>query len=256
MQLNFQEQGAGPNLVIVHGLFGSLSNWRSIAKALANDFRVLTVDLRNHGDSPHNAHMDYPAMAKDLRAFINEHADGAAHVVGHSMGGKAAMTLALEFPGAVKSMVAVDIAPVTYSGGFRRYTRAMRALDLSRIGSRSDADAQLSSDVPEPGVRAFLLQNLRREGDDWRWRINLPVIADALETISAFPDMLPKRYDGAALFLHGGESDYVTSDHWQQIVQYFPRSKRECIDGVGHWPHAEKPDVVIAALRDFLLNQS
>ena len=252
LDLNFrplgQPAGQAPDLVIAHGLFGSASNWQSVARLLADQFRILLVDLRNHGDSPHSDDMSYTAMADDLARLITRHCSGAAHLVGHSMGGKAAMVTALRHPGVVRSLVAADIAPVARLSGFDDYTAAMQAIPLEQIQSRADAESWLVEVAPEAGVRGFLLQNLRRDQDgQWRWRINLEVLAQALPQIAGFP-ALETRWDGPVLLLRGADSGYVTDDDFAQAQQLFPNARLETVAHASHWLHAQQPDAVAAAI--------
>lgn len=253
-ELGPQEQPAG-ELVIAHGLFGSVSNWQTVARRLAVRFRVLLVDLRNHGESPHSERMDYPSMAGDLAEFINSRCTGPAHLVGHSMGGKAAMATALLHPQAVRSLVAVDIAPVARLSGFDAFAEALGSIPLDQIRSRSDADGHLQPAISEPGVRAFLLQNLRRDDQgQWYWRINLPVIAEALPVIAAFPET-DATWSGPTLFLRGGLSGYVTDHDFETAKSRFPHARLETIAGAGHWLHAEKPTEVASAIERFVAGQ-
>lgn len=249
------EQKPAADLVIAHGLFGSVSNWQTVARRLAARYRVLLVDLRNHGESPHSDIMDYPSMAGDLAEFIDSHCAGPAHLVGHSMGGKAAMATALLHPQVVRSLVAVDIAPVARLSGFDAFAEALGSIPLDRIQSRSDADGHLQPVIPEPGIRAFLLQNLRRdEQGRWYWRINLPIIANALPVIAAFPDT-DATWSGPALFLRGGLSGYVTDHDFEAAKIRFPGARLETIAGTGHWLHAEKPAEVASAIESFVAKQ-
>ncbi len=245
-------------VVIVHGLFGSAGNWQSIAKQLGNQADVYCIDLRNHGDSPHDADVSFEAMADDLAEFIDVHCPnngetGRARLVGHSMGGKVAMRLALTRPERVHSLIAVDIAPVAYQRGFRRFIDAMLAMQMDQISSRRDADAFLAPVVEDAGVRSFLLHNLRRDSaGEFYWRIGIEHIARGLETIAGFPDdILESRFDGPALFLSGGNSTYVRDDHMPLISRLFPAHEHEVIADAGHWLHAEKPAEVISAIRAF-----
>ena len=252
MKLAFDVAGAGPDVVIAHGLFGSRSNWRSIVRKLQNQFRVFTVDLRNHGDSPHSESMTYDDMADDLRTFIEDQCAGRASVVGHSMGGKAMMALALSSPDSVDRLAVVDVAPVAYrlSGLFSGFIDAMLDMDLDAVANRSDADRQLAETIPEPPIRAFLLQNLRLEDGAWRWRINLGAIKASLETVRDFE--FASRFEGPTLFLRGGDSDYFTDAMESTASALFPGMTLKTIPGAGHWVHAQKPDAVVEALREFL----
>lgn len=249
--LNVISQGAdsdAPPLLIVHGLFGSGRNWGVIARRLAEDRRVLTPDMRNHGDSFRDPVHDYPAMAADLAEVIEAHG-GRADVVGHSMGGKAAMTLALTRPELVDRLIVADIAPVTYTHTQMPYIEAMRAVDLSRVTRRSDAAEQLAGTVPEPALQSFFTQSL--DVPEKRWKLNLDVLADQMPHILSFPD-IDATFDGPTLFLSGAESDYVLPEHRDAIRAHFPAARFAKISGAGHWLHAEKPREFEQSVRAFL----
>lgn len=233
-------QGHAERLLIAHGLFGSARNWSVIAKRLSDRFEVTAVDMRNHGESPwHDTH-GYEEMAEDLRP----HAGG--DVLGHSMGGKAAMVLALRHPEAVRRLIVADIAPVAYPHSQRPLIDAMRAVDLSVVTRRSEAAEQL--DMPEQ-VKAFLLQSL--DVKERRWTLNLDVLAAEMDRIVGFPE-IEGRFEGPALFLSGAESDYVRAEHRDRIRTLFPAARFAKIPGAGHWLHAEKPREFEAAVRAFL----
>lgn len=254
LALNYREVGQGDPVVIVHGLFGSASNWQSIAKRLADRWHLWLVDLRNHGESPHDDEMSYTAMAEDLGRFIDDHCGGRAAAIGHSMGGKAVMTLALNHPDKVSALAPVDVAPVAYSHRLTSYVDAMADIPLDRIERRRDADALLAPVVPEAHFRAFLLNNLRQRSDGaWYWRANLNVIAAHMDDIAGFPAAQSgQRYPGPVLFLHGGDSGYLREDHWPQVESLFPAARRVTVPGAGHWLHAEQPDPVAGHLTEFL----
>jgi esterase len=242
------DDSAQPPLLIAHGLFGSARNWGVLAKRLSDSRRVLTVDMRNHGDSLRDGSHSYADLAADLAEVIGAHG-GVADVVGHSMGGKAAMALALGHPETVRRLVVADIAPVAYGHTQQPLIDAMRAVDLSVVERRGDADAQLAPLVPEAGVRAFLLQSL--DVGARRWRLNLDALSANMAAILGWPE-LDGRYDGPALFLSGAASDYVLPAHRPAIKAMFPNAKFAKIPGAGHWLHAEKPKEFEAALRAFL----
>lgn len=241
-------QGAGPPLVVAHGLFGSARNWGAIAKRLADLRRVVAVDMRNHGESPWSEEHSYEALAEDLAEVI-EAEGGRADVLGHSMGGKAAMVLALAEPGRVASLVVADIAPRAYNHTQRHLIEAMRSVDLRAVERRSDADAQLRDRVEDPSVRAFLLQSL--DPGERRWRLNLDALDAEMDRIIGWPGA-QGRYDGPALFLRGGASDYVAASDEPEIRRLFPGARIETIAQAGHWLHAEAPRPFEAALRGFL----
>jgi len=242
------EDTAQPPLLIAHGLFGSARNWGVLAKRLSDTRRVLTVDMRNHGDSFRSDDHSYPKLAGDLAEVIAAHG-GMVDVVGHSMGGKAAMALALGHGEMVRRLVVADIAPVSYGHTQQPLIDAMRAVDLAAVDRRADADAQLAPIVPEDGVRAFLLQSL--DVPERRWKLNLDALSANMAEILGWP-----AFDAASevdtLFLSGGASDYVLPEHRAAIKALFPNAKFAKIPGAGHWLHAEKPREFEAAVRAYL----
>ena len=242
----------GPALLIAHGLFGQGRNWGSLARRLARRRKVVTVDMRNHGDSPWAEAGGYPEMADDLADTIAEVAGGPADVLGHSMGGKAAMVLALTRPGSVHRLIVADIAPVRYRHSHARYLAAMRGLYLPGLTRRSDADPLLAEAIPEPALRAFILQNLVIEEGRARWKPNLDALARVIGDLLDFPADLPERFDGPALFLHGLASDYVAPETHAAIRARFPQARIEGIEDAGHWLHADRPEPFLAAVERFL----
>jgi pimeloyl-ACP methyl ester carboxylesterase len=238
-------------LVIAHGLFGSARNWGAVAKRLAAARPVIAVDMRNHGESPQTASHTYPDLAADLAEVIAAEPGGRADVLGHSMGGKAAMALALTAPDRVGRLVVADIAPVAYGHTQMPLVEAMREMDLAGLSGRAEADARLAARVAEPAVRAFLLQSLDLRADPPRWRLNLDTLAAEMDTILGWPD-LPGRFEGPALFLSGAASDYVRPEHRETIRALFPEARFAKIPGAGHWLHAEKPRETVAAVEAFL----
>ncbi len=244
---------ARPPLLIAHGLFGSARNWGAIAKRLALHRRVIAVDMRNHGDSPHSPENGYAAMAADLARTIAEHAGhgGRADVLGHSMGGKAAMALALTEPARVRRLIVADMAPVAYAHSQIGFVRAMQGLDLAGVSRRSEADAALAATVPEPALRAFLLQSLAFEDGRARWKLNLSALAAEMPRIMDFPDF-PGSFPGPALFLSGAGSDYVRPDHWPRIRALFPAAEQRRLPAAGHWLHADAPLAFVEAVSAFL----
>ena len=252
MKLSVTEVGDGDPLILLHGLFGAGKNLGVIARALAPGFRVISPDLRNHGSSPHDPDMRYPTMAADVAETMDGLGIKRAVLVGHSMGGKTAMALAMAMPARVERLAVLDIAPIRYAHDHDDYVEAMREIPLSPELTRQGADRALADVVPQKMLRAFLLNNLVL-GDHPHWRIGLDEIAGAMEDLTDWRD--PPRsapYPGEALFLHGGGSDYVPDSALPEIEDRFPRARIETIAGAGHWLHAEKPDDVIAALQRFL----
>ncbi len=243
-----------PPLVIAHGLFGSARNWNGVSKALADRRRVIAVDMRNHGESPRSEGGGYEDMAGDLAETIAA-AGGRADVLGHSMGGKAAMTLALLHPEAVNRLIVADIAPVAYTGrDHLPYIEALRSVDLSAVTRRSQADALLAPLIEDRAMRAFLLQSLAvGGGEPPRWKLNLDGLAAAMPAIMGFPESMHDRsFDGPTLFLTGGDSEYVTEADHPRIRALFPKVTFESIPGAAHWLHVDRPEPFLDAARRFL----
>lgn len=250
--LTYGEATDAPPLVIVHGLFGSAKNWGAISKRMAASGRhVVAVDLRNHGQSPHTDSHSYAEQAADLAEVIDAHG-GRADVLGHSMGGKAGMVLALEHPDRVARLLVADIAPVTYDRTQTGFIDAMAQVDLGTVTKRSDADKALMAAVPDLPTRAFLTQSLDLAGPDGpRWRLNLATLRREMPKIMGFPHM-EGSYAGPTLFLRGGASDYVLPEHQSEIDRLFPNAAQDAIPAVGHWLHAEAPGPFIEKLTAFL----
>ena len=253
LELSYTEVGSGPPLVILHGLFGSSRNWTTIAKQLGETHRVFSVDLRNHGASPWSETMDYREMADDVRAFLERHGLEDATILGHSMGGKTAMLLALDHGPWVGCLIVVDIAPVAYNHTHLPYIDAMRRVDLVALGRRGKVDRALQDEIPDPALRGFLLHNLVSEGGRLRWRINLEALAENMEVLIGYPDDSAGRtYEGPALFLAGAASDYVLPAHHAEIRARFPAAEIDQVAAAGHWVHAEQPRAFLARVEAFL----
>jgi esterase len=246
-----EAQSTRPTVLLLHGLFGSGGNWQRIARRLEDRWTVLVPDLRNHGRSPHAPGMSYPEMASDLAGLLDRLGIDSAMVVGHSMGGKAAMQLALDAPDRVSRLVPVDIAPVTYPERFGQVIEALSGIDLSRLGQRSEADAELANSLDSEAVRQYLLQNLVRVDGHWAWRFNLDALAARVAELAAFP-VHEGAYPGPALFVHGADSDYVLPEHRDSILARFPRMQLHAVDGAGHWVYSEQPEAFVRVLEQFL----
>jgi esterase len=247
------EYGAGPPLLILHGLFGSSANWTAVARRLGAQFRVFALDLRNHGASPWAERMDYPAMAADVAAFIAGRRLGRVALLGHSMGGKAAMVLALTQPGLVERLIVVDVAPVAHAPTVGAYAEAMQALDLRGVTRRGAADALLRPYIADDTVRLFLLQNLVPGADGLQWRINLRAIIAAIATLSGFPEFPPGvAWSGPTLVVKGEQSDYIGEGDLPVLRRLFPNARLATIAGAGHWVHAERLEEFLAAITPFL----
>jgi pimeloyl-ACP methyl ester carboxylesterase len=247
----------GPRLVLMHGLFGQGKNWTSIAKALADHRRVVLVDLPNHGRSGWTQTVTYGEMAMAVADVLSAESDEPLSVVGHSMGGKVAMAMALLRPRLVDKLVVADIAPVRYErlSSFADYVTGMRSIDLRRITTRAEADERLQPYVPDEVVRAFLLQNLRRDASSdtgWRWQMNLSLLGAKLADLGDWPDLHTPPYPGPVLWVAGGRSDYVTPEYGPAMRTLFPRTQLLTIKNAGHWVHSEQPEIFVTALRRFL----
>jgi pimeloyl-ACP methyl ester carboxylesterase len=246
----FGEPQGRPPLLIAHGLFGSARNWGVIARRLAEGRQVVAVDMRNHGESPRAPAHGYGDLAADLAEVVAA-IGGRADVLGHSMGGKAAMRLALDRPGTVARLIVADIAPVGYGHSQSHLIHAMRGLDLAGLAHRSEADRRLSATVPDAGVRAFLLQSLDLRADPPHWRLNLDVLEAEMARIVGW-EKAEGRFEGPALFLSGALSDYVRREHRAAILAQFPAARFAKIPGAGHWLHADRPRDFEAAVAAFL----
>lgn len=256
MVLNTTTLGeSGPLVAFCHGLFGQGKNWTAIAKSLAADHRVLLVDMPNHGRSDWHDRVDYLDMADEVATLFS--ADDPVALVGHSMGGKAAMVLALRHPELVERLCVVDISPVDYHGltEFGDFIDAMQGLDLGALTRRSDADEALTDAVPNRTVRSFLLQNLRRDGDSWSWQPNLAVLGRDLAALGGWPaDRLDgvAPYPGRVLWVAGQTSAYVKDEYAEAMDRWFPQNRRVTVKNAGHWVHSEQPEVFTEVLRRFL----
>lgn len=252
MKLNHQTHGAdgGLPILLVHGLFGQGRNLGALARRLGERRRVVTVDMRNHGDSFHDADHSYGALADDLSDAIAE-LGGRVDLVGHSMGGKASMVTALRHPGMVRKLAVMDIAPVAYSHSQTALIDAMEGLDLAPLDRRSAADAALSRDIEDAGVRAFLLQSLDLKAR--AWRLNLIALRDQMGQLVGWPDGLPEgSFPGPVLEIAGERSDYVTDAGQTALRRYFPQARVMRVKNAGHWLHADAPEAVAQILISYL----
>ena len=254
MILNVTEAGTGAPLVLLHGLFGAARNLGVLTRALSSSYRVLALDLRNHGDSPHDPVMDYAAMAQDVAETLAHLGLSRVRLCGHSMGGKTAMMLALSRPDLVDHLAVMDIAPVAYQHDYADLAQAMLAIPLSPHLTRAEAEQSLATVVKEAPMRAFLLNNLVL-GAQPRWRVGLREISANMANLFRWDDPAEaKAYHGPALFLCGGASHYVTPASEPAIRQRFPQARIEYVDGAAHWLHADKPEIVVTALREFFVS--
>lgn len=256
MHLYYETFGLGHPLIILHGLFGTQENWRTLSKNFGQHFQVFALDQRNHGRSPHSTVFTYEAMAVDIREFMQEHALPSAYLLGHSMGGKVAMRFAITYPNLVDKLVVVDIAPKVYPPGHDDVFASLYALNLPTLRSRQDADADLAQYLPDLALRQFLLKNLERtESGTFRWRINLNGIRDNYhEMLKGFD--LTRTYTKPTLFIKGSDSGYIKESDFVTMREIFPRAQLVTIPGTGHWVHAEAPQEFARTVIAFLTSQT
>ncbi|MCQ8105316.1 alpha/beta fold hydrolase [Methylomonas sp. SURF-2] len=251
VDLAFETHGDENNspLIILHGFLASSRNWRGIAKRLAEHHFVYVLDMRNHGGSPHDEQMDYPLMAYDVICFMDKMGIGSAHLLGHSMGGKIAMWIALHYPERIKQLVVVDIAPVNYEHSFAPMIYALRQLPLDRISNRKDAEQFLATAIPDMGFRQFLLQNLLLKDSAYFWRINLDYIDRCAHHIVAFPQPENQAFNNTALFVAGERSTYIEPT---AVIKFFPSAEFVEIADTGHWLYVEAPDQFCRLVAEWL----
>ncbi len=254
MLLNHKIVGAGEPLVILHGLFGSLDNWQTLATRWAETRMCVLVDLRNHGKSPHLDTHTYREMAADLSAFLEDNWMHEVDVLGHSMGGKVAMRFAVDFPDRVRKLVVVDMGVKAYRRGHDEIFAAMRGLPLSQNLSRGDLEDLLRDGIPEAGVRQFLLKNLRRERQGYAWKLNLDTLEREYDQI--LEPIGSGSWGGPALFVRGGDSAYVRDEDWAGIQAVFAEAQLQTVAGAGHWVHAEQPEALFATVERFLAEEA
>ena len=253
MRLHYREFGQGQPLIILHGLFGSGRNWQGLARALAANYRVITPDLRNHGQSPHADSMPYQAMAADISALARQLRLQDTLLLGHSMGGKVAMSAILTEPDRFKACVIADIAPVNCAHDFSALAEAMHRLPLAGLKDRNMAEARLAATIGDPALRSFILQNLVRAGGGWRWRINLAGIRSQLAGLRGFPPALAGQSSAApSLFIGEAESNYAIDRHRAAILRHFPSAQIKMIPGAGHWLHADQPAEFLREVSAFI----
>jgi len=251
MKLNFKKIGSGPPLVILHGLFGSADNWYSISRELDKEFTMYLVDQRNHGDSPQAEEWNYEVMAADLLELLDDEGLDKIFLMGHSMGGKVAMTFAVNNPERVARLIVADISPRYYPVHHEVILDALQAINLSEIQSRKEADDELALHIPDFGTRQFLLKSLGRNGDGFYWKINLPVIVTNIEEVGKALEE-DSIYKGKTLFLAGEKSNYIQEKDMESILAHFPKYQLKTITDAGHWLHAEQPKAVVEEIRSFL----
>lgn len=252
MKLNFKKTGEGEPLIILHGLFGSADNWFSIARDLGKSYTLYLVDQRNHGDSPQSEEWDYDVMAEDIAELMKDERLESAFLMGHSMGGKTAMNLALKYPEKVRKLIVADIAPRQYPVHHQTILEGLNAIKLGELKSRKEADDVLSKYISDSGIRQFLLKSLGRDQEgNFIWKINLPVITAKIENVGEALDF-DGTFDKPTLFMGGANSNYINEGDKEEIDRYFPDHKIIHLKNAGHWLHAEQPEAVVQTVKAFL----
>ncbi len=255
-QLNYKQLGEGKHIVLIHGLFGSLENLNMVAKNLSQHFCVTSIDVRNHGNSFHQQNMDYQVLAQDVINLLDKLSIKNCHILGHSMGGKIAMKIALSFPERINKLIVADIAPIKYPAHHLTIIEGLQAIDLTQVLKRQDADIQLAKYVPNTGVRQFLLRNITlNELGKFQFKCNLHNIDQGYQQImQSITDQTEQKFNGETLFIKGANSDYILPEHQSAITLLFPKAKAKIIQGAGHWLHAEKTVAFNKIVEGFLSN--
>jgi pimeloyl-ACP methyl ester carboxylesterase len=252
MKLHFHETGTGQPVVLLHGMLGSHHNLLPVAAGLSPRFQVLALDQRNHGASPHCDELDYEVLAADLARFIQTHRLGPVHLLGHSMGGKAAMRFAQLFPEQLRKLIVVDMSPRAQPARYDYLLNALRDLDPARYQQRQDVDAALAAAIPDQSIRQFLLKNLGRDpAGRLTWKPNIAALHANYHHLRAGLPPEP-GFHGPTLFIRGARSDYLREEDWPLIHTLFPRARLETIPHAGHWVHAEAYEPFMQVVRDFL----
>jgi len=249
--LNHTQQGSGPHVILIHGLFGSLENLNMVAKKLRDNYTVTSVDVRNHGSSFHENSMSYEELSQDIINVMDHLNIESADFLGHSMGGKIAMYCALAFPEKIKKLIVADIAPVEYPPHHNQIIEGLKSINLTLAKNRKDADLQLSKYVEEIGVRQFLLRNVATLNDKLVFKCNVEYISNCYKQIMLGFDNT-KSFEGKTLFIKGGQSNYILAEHRPKIMALFPNSKAKIIQDAGHWLHAEKTVMFNKIVENFL----
>ncbi|MFY0672903.1 MAG: alpha/beta fold hydrolase [Bacteroidia bacterium] len=238
-------------LMILHGLFGMLDNWTTLAKKFAKKYKVYAIDLRNHGKSPHSDVMSYESMSEDLKEFMEAEGIYTANIIGHSMGGKALMTFGNMYPEHIERMIVVDIAPKAYEPKHNEIIEALTKLPLNKMSTRDEAEYWLSQRIEQASVRLFLLKNLLRTKNGFQWKMNLPVIIKFYQEIIGSIN-IDNGFERPILMVYGGSSDYLNEDDIEELDLVYDNVKFEQVEGTGHWVHAEKPNEFFELVSNFL----
>lgn len=236
----------------MHGVFGSSDNWQTLGKGFSKQFKTYLIDLRNHGKSPHSNLFNYDVMVDDVVELMSDERIEKAHFLGHSMGGKVAMTLATKHSEKIKKLIVVDIAPKVYPPHHQQIFEGFHAVDIASLESRKQADERMSKVISHIGIRQFILKNLARDDNGgFHWKLNLDAIERAADQVGVGLES-NVHFDGDTLFIAGGKSNYILPEDHEAIQRHFPNASIETIQGAGHWVHAEKPNELLARVMHFL----
>ena len=253
MELNYIKSGSGYPIIILHGLFGMLDNWKTIARSLEEKFTVYLIDQRNHGKSPHTPEHSYQLMADDLSVFFTHHQISKAHIIGHSMGGKTAMQFALQHPEKVNKLIIVDMGIKRYPGGHDSIFDALQSIDLKTIHSRKDAEILMADKLSDITVQQFLLKNLSRNvNGSYRWKFNLEALSANYDDEILAPVKVLNTFTGDVLFVRGENSKYIVNEDWDDIQKVFPNAILKIVEDSGHWVHAEQPEAFLHIVLTFI----
>lgn len=254
MLLNYKVLGEGDPIVLLHGLFGSLENLGVIARQLQDKFQIISIDLPDHGQSPRSKQFKYQDYAAAVVNTLHHLGMSQGGFLGHSMGGKVAMNIALSSPEIVTKLLVADIAPVAYEPRHDNVFCGLNAVDLSKIATRSDADKQMAEHINEAGVRQFLLKSLEKTAQGFGWKFNLALLQRDYHALSQGIES-NTRFEGPTLFVKGGNSNYITAEHQAKILRLFPNATAKIINDTGHWLHAEKPFVFAGIAERFFTSE-
>ncbi|WP_133406677.1 alpha/beta fold hydrolase [Parashewanella tropica] len=252
--MNYIVSGQGPSIILIHGLFGNLDNLKNLASHLESNYQVIRVDLPNHGLSSHIDDLSFDIISQQLLTVFDKLNIEQAHLVGHSLGGKAALAFSLNFPQKSLSVAAADIAPASYPRRHDTVFNALTSLPLNQGSDRRAALQHLLDSGIENSTAQFLLKNLQRTDEGFKWKMNLNGLINSYDSLIDWPYQ-GKQYAGPCLFIRGGDSDYVTQAHRQQIISQFPNVQAKTINGTGHWLHAEKPTIFNRIVKEFIDTQ-
>jgi len=258
VKLNYKLSKCAPTapwLILIHGLFGNADNLAGIKRHFESNYNVISIDLPDHGESPWTSSFSIDDAANAVFELIQTLDIKKSAVLGHSLGGKVAMRLALNHGDVVSHLIVADIAPVSYNHSHQAVFDGLNAVPLDAIQSRKDAEKEMAKHVKESGVRQFLLKSLYQdENGDWKWRFNVDGLIASYSHIIDW-EQTNQTFDGVTLFIKGSESDYITAAYRDEITRYFPNAKAHIIEGTGHWLHAEKP-AAFNAIVERTLNKS